>query len=162
MLYGVLYKWGETMIQLYFLSILFNGLAGFLLVSDSDDTYQDTGEFEGDAKFSLHNETFRLILGIITAITGLLVLLSPYTVLVIKDGIPISRGIPIIGDLVPSLVGIAAGFSLIWSFYRKRSTLSGGKLEQLGEIFLKNKKWLGIVVLAVAGLHFLFPQALLL
>jgi hypothetical protein len=150
------------MIQLYFLSVFFNGLAGYLLVSDSNDPAWDNKEFDDTGTFSLHNETFRLILGILTAITGLLVLLSPYTVLIIKDGIPISRGIPVIGDLVPSLVGIAAGFSLIWSFYRNRSTLSGGKLEQLGETFLKNKKLLGIAVLAVAGLHFLFPQALLL
>jgi hypothetical protein len=150
------------MIQLYFLSILFNAVTGFVLVTDSDDLSLNHQDSEGKAGFSLHNETFRLILGILTAITGILVLLSPYTVLIIKDGIPISRGIPVIGDLVPSLVGIAAGFSLIWSFYRERSSFAGGKLEHLGETFLKYKKWLGFAVIVIAVLHFLFPQALLL
>ncbi|MDR0878015.1 MAG: hypothetical protein LBN21_08180 [Treponema sp.] len=148
--------------QLYFLSILFNGLTGFVLVSNGDDSSLDHQDFEENTRFSLQNETFRLILGILTAITGLLVLLSPYTILIIKDGIPISRGIPILGDLIPALVGLAAGFSLIWSFYRGRSTAAGGKVAQLGETFFKYKKWMGFIIIAVAALHFLFPQALFL
>jgi hypothetical protein len=134
------------MIQLYFLSILFNGLTGFILISDRDDRGES---IETSLRLSLNNDTIRLVLGILAAITGLLKLLSPAV-----------ENIPFLGDLIPGLGGLAAGFVLIFSYYRERSTLDSGKLEKIGDIFLKYKKWLGYVLIVSAALHFLFPQAL--
>ncbi|MDR0290907.1 MAG: hypothetical protein LBI06_08230 [Treponema sp.] len=137
------------MIQLYFLAIVFCGLSGFLFIF---------GDFTGNStaddgmRFSSVSSGFRLILGILAGLTGILKLLSP-------------MGIPILGDLVPSLACLAAGFMLIFGFYKEqRSTDSSGEgsVNHFGEIFLAYKRPIGIALLISAGLHFLFPRALFL
>jgi hypothetical protein len=117
------------MIQLYFLSVLLNGLAGYILLSGGRT---EEAHIETSLRFSPHNQTFQFILG----------------------------------DLVPALAGIAAGFILIFGFYREHASAvpseNEGKLDRIGETFLHYKKAMGILLLAVSALHFLFPQALFL
>jgi len=137
------------MVQLYFLSIVFNGLAGFLFV------FADLGggdSAENTTKFSFIGSGFRLVIGILAAVLGLLKLLSPMA------------GIPILGDLLPAIAGIAAGFILIFGFYRERSPSvdSEESINRFGEVALHYKKAVGIALLAAALLHFLFPSALFL
>ncbi|GHV52634.1 hypothetical protein AGMMS49579_10230 [Spirochaetia bacterium] len=136
------------MIQFYFLSILFNAGAGFVLINEGNDV---ESSIESSLKFSLKNETFRLVLGILTVVTGLLKLLSSTP-----------GDIPVIGDFVPAITGFAAGFILLFGYYRGRSVIEDDKNTRLGEIVSKNRKWIGFAAMAVAALHFLFPQALLL
>ncbi|MDR1318981.1 MAG: hypothetical protein LBJ90_05100 [Treponema sp.] len=140
------------MIQLYFLSVLFNGLSGYLFI------WGDGGEketIESSFRFSLHNETFHLVLGILSAVTGLLKLLSPSI-----------DNIPILGDLVPALMGLLAGFILVFGYYREHKSVTNqeedGKLDKLGEALLKYKKGFGLILLVTALAHFIFPQALFL
>ena len=137
------------MIQLYFLSIVFNGLAGFLFIF-GDMEKNDSAETVG--KFSFVSDGFRLITGILSGIIGVLKLLSPM------------KGMPILGDLLPAVAGVAAGFMLIFGFYREHSSdvNDDGNINRFGEIILHYKKPIGIVLLAAAGLHFLFPEAFLL
>ena len=136
------------MIQLYFLSVLCNGLAGFLLISDEDGSSSD----KNMVSTILYNPKYHLVLGILSAVVGVLVLLSPY------------NGIPILGDLIPSAAGIIAAFAIIFGVYRKdvSSSTDNGKLERFGENLLRFRKALGMGLLAIAALHFLFPQALFL
>jgi hypothetical protein len=140
------------MVQLYFLSIILNVLTGFLLV------FGDTIEGDSTAKSIrtfISTGGIRLVLGILAAITGVLKLLSPMF---------IGTKIPIFEDMLPALAGIAAGFILIFGFYRENSVKNNneGNLDRVGDMFLHNKKVVGIVLLAVAVLHFLFPTALFL
>jgi len=137
------------MVQLYFLSIVFNGLAGFLFV------FADLGDGDSDeqsAKFSFIGSGFRLVMGILAAVIGILKLLSPM------------EGMPILGDLLPALAGLGAGFILIFGFYRERtpSIDNDEQINRFGEIALHYKKAVGISLLAAALLHFLFPSALFL
>jgi hypothetical protein len=141
-------KAGEKMIQFYFLSILLNGLTGYILSFAGDEP---ENSIETSLRFSLKNDTFRLILGILAAVTGLLKLLSP-----------VQGDVPVIGDLIPAVLGLGAGFILILGYYRERSSVESEKIARLGESLSRYKKWLGIVFLASAALHFLFPQALFL
>jgi hypothetical protein len=136
---------GEQMVQFYFLSILLNGLTGYILSFGGDKPET----MENSFRFSLNNSTFRLILGIIIAITGLLKLLSPVD-------------IPIIGDLIPALLGLAAGFVLLFGYYRERATVDSEKTARLEAAVERYKKWLGFGLLVSAALHFLFPKALFL
>jgi hypothetical protein len=138
------------MVQLYFLSILFNGLSAYVLIF-RDEWENDS--IETGMKLSPRNETFRLILGILTAITGLLKLLSPYP-----------GSIPLLGDLIPAVGGIAAGFLLVFGYYRDhvKPIDDDGKLEKIGDKFLKSKRVIGFILLISALLHFLFPPALFL
>ena len=135
--------------QLYLLCIVFNGLTGFLLMMGE---LGETSTIESSIKFSPFGSGFRLILGILTTLTGMLKLLSPM------------EKPPILGDFFPALGGIAAGFILIFSFYREHSTKvdKDGKLDRIGDFLLQYKKVVGISLLVISGLHFLFPQAFLL
>jgi hypothetical protein len=141
------------MIQFYFLSILLNGLTGYLLVFDRDEKGPDIDVEDGEKfQFSIHNGTFRLILGILTMVVGLLKLLSA-----------VKGDVPVVGDLIPALAGLLAGFVLVFAYYRGRSTVEAeGKSARLEEIVSKNEKWVGIFAMVAAGLHFLFPSVLLL
>jgi len=140
------------MIQLYFLSVLCNGLCGYLLFSGNE-----TQEPEKQP-FPVNNPTFHLVLGIVSAVTGLLKLLSP------------SLGkILILGDLVPATAGIIAGFLLIFGIYRNDKSLTqsetketAGSLDVLASGLLRLRKPLGLGLLAVALVHFLFPETLFL
>jgi hypothetical protein len=141
------------MMQFYFLSILFNAAAGYLLASEhnSEATFAETGV----PRF-LQNETLRLILGILTALTGILKFLSA------------TKGdIPVVGDFVPALLGIVAGFTLVVEFYRSHSTLdsdvsSVDHPEKVTQFLVKNRRIVGFAAIASAALHFLFPGVLLL
>jgi len=141
------------MVQLYLLSIILNALIGLLLI------FGDTKEGDSTAKgfrLFLLSGGFRLVLGILAAITGILKLLSPMF---------IGTKIPLFEDMLPAVAGIAAGFVLIFGFYRENSVKrddAGGNLDRIGDMFLHYKKAVGIFLLAAAALHFLFPTALFL
>lgn len=138
-------------IQVYFLSIFCNGLSGFLLFSGlNGGGIIDAGTSD---KFSLRNPTFHLILGIVCGVTGILKLL-----------LPTAENIVFIGDLIPALAGIAAGIVFIFGVFRQNSAAApgSGTLDRLGEFLLYFKKTVGIILMVIALLHFLFPQALFL
>jgi hypothetical protein len=136
------------MIQFYFLSIFFNALAGYILITDGD---RGEEPLDPGVRFSLGNKTFRMVLGILALITGLFKILSS------------TQGdIPVVGDLIPAVMGFAVGFILIFEFFRERSTLDFEKYEKIESVFVKNKRFIGFIALASALLHFLFPQVLLL
>lgn len=137
------------MVQFYFLSILFNGLAGYYLISGDEE-----GLSESRSKLSLlplKDETFKLILGILTLIAALFKVIFPM------------EKVWIIGDLFPAVAGFAAGFILVYEYYKGRAAVEE---ESSGASFvsflLRNKKIFGFVALAAAALHFLVPSALIL
>ena len=140
------------MAQLYFLSIFCNGLIGYILFA---------GEKEGDTDIkgslpvlSFLNPTSHLVIGIVCAVTGFLKLFVTM------------NNVPIFGDLVAALGGIIASFILIFGVYR-RDLLDSmvnreSKLDQMGERLLGLRKPMGMALMVIALLHFLFPRALFL
>jgi hypothetical protein len=119
------------------------------MLGDRDET------IESRFRFSFDNDTFRLVLGILSAVTGILKLLSPCM-----------DNIPILGDLLPALMGLLAGFILVFGYYREHSSIANqeeeGKLDRIGGVLLKYRKGFGVILLLTALLHFIFPQAFLL
>jgi hypothetical protein len=136
------------MIQFYLLSILCNAAGGFVLFTNSREG--EGSAIEAEIHFSLRNETFRLVLGILSAVTGLLKLLSP-----------VQGDIPVIGDLLPAVTGMVAGFILLFDYYHGRSFFEEGD-SRMQAIITVNRKWIGFAAMVVAGLHFIFPRVLLL
>jgi hypothetical protein len=137
----------NEMIQFYLLSILFNATAGYILTVEDEDG----ADIETGPRLSANSETFRLILGILTMAAGLLKLLSP------------TQGdIPVVGDLVPALLGLLSGFVLVFSYYRNKTSLESETVDNFWQIVAKNKRWLGFMAMASAALHFLFPSVLFL
>jgi len=145
------------MIQLYFLSILCNGLSGYILFAgneseESDDSSPDS--LEKSIRFSLNTPTFHLVLGVLCAVTGVLKLLSPTL-----------DGILILGDLIPSVAGIIAGILLIFGIYRQDISAAPenpSALDRLGVTLLRFRRTVGFALIVVAFLHFLFPKTLFL
>jgi hypothetical protein len=134
------------MIQFYFLSIFFNVLVGYILI-----TGEEGNSFEIRPGFSLKDETVRLVIGILGMATGILKLLSS-----------VEGDLPVLGDIIPAVVGFGAGFVLVFEYYRGHASLDDEKGESINQALIRNKKIIGIAAMAVAALHFLFPTVLLL
>ena len=134
------------MLQFYFLAVVLNAIAGYLLF------FGDEGEILELKNDFLKGETFKLVLGILSVITGLLKLLSP-----------VEGDIPIIGDLVPAVTVFLCGFILVFEYYKTRSTIEVPEQpEKIGKVLIGYKKIIGMAALVAAALHFLFPTVLLL
>ena len=132
------------MLQIYCLSIVLNAVLGYLLAFT---------EGEGELPFHLDNETVRLVTGILASVTGLLKILSP---------VAVAGNVPVVGDLLPALAGIAGGGILILDFYRRHSTVNAPLLDRIAEIAEKNRKLTGFVCLGAAALHLIFYSVLFL
>ncbi|AEF80669.1 hypothetical protein [Leadbettera azotonutricia] len=134
------------MIQFYFLSIFFNVLAGYILISNDD-----ADSLEIRPGFSLKDETVKLVIGILGMVTGILKLLSS-----------VEGDLPVIGDLIPAVVGFFTGFILVIEYYKGHANIGVEEGESFSHVLIRNKKIVGYVAIAVASLHFLFPKVLLL
>ncbi|MCR4953815.1 MAG: hypothetical protein K6A43_07020 [Treponema sp.] len=193
------------MLQFYFLSILFNLVAGLILVnkidessekglaiadssSDSEQTAQskkkakskqnevqaevqnaessaETAASGASDKFStakklqdefrktslFESKTFRLVLGILTGLTGLLKLFSA-----------IRGDVPVVGDLLPALAGLAGSFCLLLDYYINAATIEVTISDTIKKIFIKNSNIIGFAMILVAVIHFIFPTVLFL
>jgi len=134
------------MLQFYFLAVVLNATAGYLLFFG-----EEGGIAEAQCEF-LKNETFKLVLGILSVITGLLKLLSP-----------VEGNVPIIGDLFPAVTVFLCGFIFVYEYYKTRSTVEVPEHpEKIGKVLIGYKKIIGMAALIAAVLHFLFPTVLLL
>jgi len=136
------------MVQFYLLSVLMNIVAGYSLVSY--ETQPNGTKFDGIREF-LKDGTIRLVLGILCSTVGFFKLLT------------VMRGdIPVVGDLVPSLAGMASGFTLLLEFYKSNSKVTTDALEKLDSIFVSNKRIVGITSIVSGFVHFLFANVLFL
>ena len=137
------------MLQFYFLSILLNAVTGLVLLF-ADRAQRD----EHDSRVYpdiAYDETFRLVLGILTGIVGFFKLLT------------VVRGdVPVLGDLFSAVAGMAAGFMLLYEFYRSRSNVQEETLPPVVMRFIASKRYVGIIAIVSAALHFLFPTVLFL
>jgi hypothetical protein len=135
------------MLQFYFLSILLNAVTAFVLM------YGDIEDQAGESRLPriVLDETFRLVLGILTAVTGFFKLLTA-----------IRGDIPVIGDLVPAAAGLAGGFALLYEFYRARSVLDESKVPPFLIEIVSAKRYVAIACLISAVTHFLFPTVIFL
>lgn len=124
------------MLQFYFLSVFFNLFTGFVLVNDQKNFIELS---------LLKERVFRLVLGVLSTVTG-----------VIKLFVVVYSSAVIVGDFIPAVAGIAAGVVLMIQDDNEKLP------EWFKKIFMANKFIVGIVCLAVAVLHFVFPGALFL
>lgn len=124
------------MLQFYFLSIFFNLMAGFVLVNSQKHIIELP---------ALDQKVFRIVLGVITAVTG-----------IIKLFVVVNSKAVFFGDFLPAVAGMAAGLAL---FIQEDNENIAPWLRR---VFVTNKFIVGIACLAIALLHFVFPGALFL
>lgn len=172
------------MLQFYFLSVLLNLIAGFILIyasdysgvkndlesadlSVSEDDFQELSEEEKStseknsdskkSKKSLSLETF-LQDKLFCLVTGVLsVLVSIFLLLS-----PIKGDVPVIGDLIPVLAGFGAGGALLLDYYSNKSNMELKLPSIIKTVFIDERKYLGIFCILAGVLHFIFPKVLFL
>ena len=137
--------------QLWFLSVLLNVFSGLVLVFST----QANGEADDDesaAPVFFQHPTFRLVLGILCALIGIIKL---FVSIPRSDAL---SGIPIIGDLLPALAGIVGGGALLVDYYKNFSSLNIEFPAIVQKTCVDNRKYAGIVCIIIAVLHFVFPR----
>ena len=137
------------MIQIYFLSILSNVLAGLIL---SAGHYSEKFSGFGAVRdFFSGKPGFRVAIGVIAFLTGFLKLLT------------VTKGdVPVVGDLLPALTGLILGLGLLFERYKEKSTVSSKTVETADKLILRHKTVYGSIGIIVAALHFLLPGIVLL
>jgi len=137
------------MLQFYFLSIFANILAGLTLTSEY--------LAERFKAFLPFNELFskknvKTTIGIAAFVIGFLKLL-------IRSN---PTDVPVVGDLLPALAGLAMGAGLILGLIKERSKVPAETVDNLEKTVMTYRVPLGIAGLVISALHFLVPGALFL
>ena len=135
------------MLQFYFLSVILNVLTGISLV------YMKKGvDSETDKTQELfESSNFKLIAGILTSFTAVMKLLSV-----------LPGDVPVAGDLIPVLAGLAGGITLLLDYYKEKSSVDLQLPQILRTLFTKGRVYVGYACISAAVLHFLLPKVLFL
>ena len=131
------------MLQFYFLSIVSNMLAGMSLASD-----WISQKIPGMAGFatSLTSRRAKLICGLAALLVGIGTLFVPV------------EGPIIIGDLFPSVMGMAMGIALLFEVFRQDAVLPAERSDKPQRLPVAYRTALGILGIASAVLHFFLPE----
>jgi hypothetical protein len=132
------------MLQFYFLSILTNAGAGALLSADYFGRRVPRlawlSEHPGSRRLKLACGASALIVGACTIFW------------------PAGNGVPVVGDLVPSIAGLAMGVALLFEVFRQDALLPSEPAPAPAHAGLDWRSMIGIAGLAVAILHFFLPE----
>ena len=131
------------MIQIYALSVFVNVLTGLLVASEAGE---GTGFF-GQLRKLLEEKRLKLGLGVLSLVIAIFKLLGP-----------IEGDVPIIGDLLPALGGLATGTILLFDFFRDSTTVKSSTVERVEGVLVNYRKAIGIATAAAGVLHFLAPM----
>ncbi len=131
------------MLQFYFLSIICNLLAGVSL--SADWVAQKIRGFLPIAA-ALNARTAKLISGLASLLVGFGTLFVPV------------EGTIILGDLFPSVVGMAMGIALLFEVFRQDAVLPVDRAEKRDKPAVGYRTTLGMLGIAAAVLHFFLPE----
>lgn len=159
------------MVQFYCLSVVMNIFAGLILVygidltkkssnkdlavdSDLDSVNLEkklqTSDQESVVDRGLGSRRIRFVIGILSVVVGFVKIFSTY------------GGIPVFGDLLPAVTGLAAGVSILLEFYMVTTTEEDFELkDNLKTVFIDYRKYLGVLCFLSAVLHFLLPKVII-
>lgn len=140
------------MVQFYFLSIALN-IVGGLALSFGDST--GGGAALSGLRAFLRDRTVRLVIAILACVTGGLKFVTAM------------RGdIPVVGDFVPAVAGIAVGGTLLLELHAEDElgdpAASPRRISPIEKLLLGNKEGVGMAGIIAGLLHFLFPMVIFL
>jgi hypothetical protein len=131
------------MLQFYFLSIVTNLLSGLSLAGDW--IAQKIPRFLPISN-ALAGRTAKLISGISSLLVGFGTLFVPV------------EGPIIVGDLFPSVMGMAMGIALLFEVFRQDAVLPVERSEKTDRPPVGYRTTLGMLGIAAAILHFFLPE----
>ena len=137
------------MSQLYLLSIVSTVLTGFVL---SGDYLGARVPALATFRAWVENRGAAIVLGLATAAIGFLKLI----VRAPGDTVPVA------GDLLPATAGLAVGAALFLEALLRKPATPERPVERYAKAVLSYRIPLGILGVAAALLHFLFPSAVIL
>ncbi|MCR4712933.1 MAG: hypothetical protein K5751_00975 [Treponemataceae bacterium] len=127
--------------QFYFLSVFFNMLVGLSLTFSG---FKFAELFPGKEKI------VKMVIGIAAVFVG-----------VMKFAFVVQPDYVVVGDLLPAVVGIAGGICYIIECMNSNPdepTKPKIQMKPFFEnLFIKGKKYIGIVCIVTAVIHFIFP-----
>ena len=135
---------GGSMVQFYALSVVVNLLIGLSL---SFEPKEEKQTFLLKVRDGLREKGIKFTLGLTALVVGVLKILSP-----------IQGDVPVVGDIVPVITGIALGGILLVQFFKESSDVTSETVDKLFGFVEKNRKYVGIVGVVSAILHFLMPR----
>ena len=137
------------MAQFYLLSVLSNIVAGLTLAGDY---LGEKVPFLASFKNLRANRTATVIIAVVTLLIGIvkLFVLSP------------GGTIPVVGNLLPALSGIAIGAILLVEAFRQKVESRGEQLKKISATVLSYRVPVAIAGVVIGFLHFLFPGVPLL
>ena len=137
------------MSQLYLLSIVSTVLTGFVL---SGDYLGARVPALATFRAWLENRGAAIVLGLATAAIGFLKLIFRAP----------GDTVPVAGDLLPAIAGLAVGAALFFEALLRKPATPERPVERYAKAVLSYRIPLGILGVAAALLHFLFPSAVIL
>ena len=137
------------MSQLYLLSIVSTVLTGFVL---SGDYLGARVPALATFRAWLENRGAAIALGLATAAIGFLKLIFRAP----------GDTVPVAGDLLPAIAGLAVGVALFFEALLRKPATPERPVERYAKAVLSYRIPLGILGVAAALLHFLFPSAVIL
>ncbi len=135
------------MLQIYFLSISLNLAAGFILASDGMRGLKSLASLAD----ILSTRRAKLVFGPSVLIVGFLTLF-----------IPADAGPLILGDLIPSIAGMAMGIALLFEVFRVDAVFPSEPADRQERRTPAYRTALGILGMGVAVLHFFLGERPLL
>ncbi len=99
----------------------------------------------------MNDSLFRLVVGVLGLLAGLLIIISP-----------IQTDTPVIGDLVPALANILGSVALLLEFYANKLSTEINLPFFLQGIFVTGRRYLGVFCIIAGLMHFIFPRILFL
>jgi hypothetical protein len=135
--------------QFYLLSVVANIVAGLTLAGD---WLSQKVSFLASFNTLRENRTAQTVLAIVTAVVGVvkLIVLSP------------GEHVPVVGDILPALAGVALGAIMLIEVHRLRVEGRSEPLERLSKTVLTYRVPVGIAGAVIGFLHFLVPGAVIL
>jgi len=137
--------------QSYFLSIVVIIFSGIIL---SEKVFGEKLKYSRVFNMDIFsNKALKIVFGVLSVLAGILFILSP------KEG----TDIPVIGDIIPALLGIIGGLALVLKSIGK-DTYTGEKkfLVWLYNFINSNFGILGLLMIVMGIIHIFFPTVPLL
>lgn len=137
------------MVQFYLLAVILNILGGLILAAPL--LQEKIPMLEKLHEGLRINIASRMVFILLSLVVGIFKILS------------VTKGdVAVVGDLLPALSLLLMAGVFFLDYYKEQSEIGSSFIDKLQRIFVDNKSAIGIILVVVGLLHFLFPRVLFL